>query len=234
MESKHERHYICVYDFRDVPPDAASGDVRHLHAVGHDPQRLELPPLPPPHQLPWHVELCSNTLPAQRGSAVTAPFHADTRERLITVRATNSSVQGESAQHVCHLSARTTLLQYFAARRDNIGTVAWPAWCGAVHATKDRTLPLVIKSSMLTCGMWAVSHPPDGGKGMLDVDCYLSQRGKVRQSVKVPQELMPDEGGFLEVPWEGGSRRVRCVPGVLSVLCEDAILFFTVCLFSSC
>lgn len=223
VESKHNQHYICVYDFRDVPPDDACGGTQHLH-----PQRLELPPLPPPaYPLPWHVELCSNTLPAQTGSAVTAPFHADARERLITVRATNSSMQGESAQHVFHLSARTTLLQYFAAQRDNIGTVPWPAWCGAVHATRDHTLPLVIKSSMLTCGMWAVSHPPDGGKGMLDVDCYLPRRGKVQQSVKIPQELLPDEAGFLEIPWEGGLRRVRCVPGVLSVLCEDAVLFFT-------
>jgi len=89
---------------------------------------------------------------------------------------------------------------------------------------------LVIKPSMLTCGMWAVSHPPGGDKSMLDIDCYLPQRGKVRQSLKVPQELVPDEGGFFEVPWEGGFRRVRCVPGVLSVLCEDAILFFTLSL----
>ena len=230
VESKLDQHYLCVYDFRDVPPDDVCGGIQHLHPVGRDPQRLELPPLPPPaHPLPWHVELCRNTLPAQTGSAVSAPFHANPRERLITVRATNSSIQGESAQHVFHLSARTTLLQYFAAWRGNIGTVPWPAWCGAVHATRDRTLPLVIKSSMLTCGMWAVSHPPDGGKGTLDVDCYLPQRGKVRQSVKIPQELVPDEGGFLEVPWEGGLRRVRCVPGVLSVLCEDAVLLFTVC-----
>lgn len=230
VESKLDQHYLCVYDFRDVPPDDVCGGIQHLHPVGRDPQRLELPPLPPPaHPLPWHVELCRNTLPAQTGSAVSAPFHANPRERLITVRATNSSIQGESAQHVFHLSARTTLLQYFAAWRGNIGTVPWPAWCGAVHATRDRTLPLVIKSSMLTCGMWAVSHPPDGVKGTLDVDCYLPQRGKVRQSVKIPQELVPDEGGFLEVPWEGGLRRVRCVPGVLSVLCEDAVLLFTVC-----
>jgi hypothetical protein len=198
VESKHDRHYICVYDFRDVPPDASNGGVQHLHTVGHDPQRLELPPLPPSPQLPWHVELCSNTLPAQTGSAIRAPFHANPRERLITVRATTSSVLGESAQHVFHLSARTTLLQYFVARRDRIGTVPWPAWSGPVHA-------LTIKSSMLTCGMWAVSHPPDGGKGMLDVDCHLPKRGKVRQSVKVPQELVPYEGGFLEVPWEGAS-----------------------------
>lgn len=236
MESQHDRHYICVYDFRDVPPGAASDGVQHLHPVRREPQRLELPPLPPPHQLPWHVELCSNTLPVRTGSAQAAPFHADPRERLITVRATNSSVQGESAQcvHVFHLSARATLLQYFAARKDNIGTLPWPAWCSAVHATKDRTLPLAIKSSVLTCGMWAVSHPPYGGKGVLDVDCYLPQRGRVRQSVKVPQELVPGEGGFLDVPWEGGFRRVRCVPGVLSVLCEDAVLFFAVCPFSSC
>jgi hypothetical protein len=233
VESQQDRHYLCVYDFRDVPPDAASGGVQHLHR--HEPQRLGLPPLPPPHQLPWHVELRSNTLPMRTGSALAAPFHADPRERLITVRATNPSVQGESAQHVFHLSARATLLQYFAARRDNLGTVLpWPAWRGAVYATKDRTLPLAIKSSMLTCGAWAVSYPPDGDQGVLDVDFYLPQGGKVRQSVKVPQELVPDEGGFLDVPWEGGFRRVRCVPGVLSVLCEDAILFFTVCPFSGC
>ena len=233
MESQHDRHYICVYDFHDVPPDAASGGGdQHPHPLRHEPQRLGLPPLPPPHRLPWHVELCSNTLPMRSSSKIAAPFHADPRERLITVRATNPSVQGKSAQHVFHLSARATLFQYLAARKDNLGTVPWPAWRGAVYATKDRTLPLAIKSSMLTCGTWAVSHPPDGGKDVLDVDCYLPQRGKVRQSVKVPQELVPDEGGFLDVPWEGGFRRVRCVPGVLSVLCEDAILFFTVCPFS--
>jgi hypothetical protein len=232
VESKHNQHYICVYDFRDVPPDDACGGIQHLQPVGPDPRRLELPPLPPPHQLPWHVELCSNTLPAQTGSALTAPFHADPRERLITVRATNFSMQDEYGQHIFHLSARTTLLQYFAAQRDNIGTVPWPAWCGTVHVSRDRTLPLVVKSSMLTCGMWAVSHRPVGGKGILDVDCYLPRRGKVRQSVKTPQELVPDEAGFLEVPWGGGFRRVRCVPGVLSVLCEDAVLFFTVCPFS--
>ena len=234
MESKHNRHYICVYDFRDAPPDASNGDVQQLHTVGQDPQRLELPTLPHSHQLPWHVDLCSNTLPAQTGSAIQAPFHADPRERLITVRATTSSVFGESAQHVFHLSSRTTLLQYFAARRDNMVIVPWPAWSGAVHATRDRTLPLVIKSSMLTCGIWAISHPPDGGNGMIDVDCYLPKRRKVRQSIKLPQELVPDEGGFLDVPWEGGVRRVRCLPGVLSVLCEDAILFFTVCPLSDC
>ncbi|KAN0138294.1 hypothetical protein V8E53_003757 [Lactarius tabidus] len=202
VESKHNQHYICVYDFRDVPPDDACGGIQHLQPVGPDPRRLELPPLPPPHQLPWHVELCSNTLPAQTGSALTAPFHADPRERLIT---------DEYGQHIFHLSARTTLLQYFAAQRDNIGTVPWPAWCGTVHVSRDRTLPLVVKSSMLTCGMWAVSHRPVGGKGILDVDCYLPRRGKVRQSVKTPQELVPDEAGFLEVPWGGGFRRVRLV-----------------------
>ncbi|KAI9453792.1 hypothetical protein BJY52DRAFT_1189359 [Lactarius psammicola] len=200
VESQHDRHYICVYDFRDVPPDAASGGVQDLHPVRHEPQRLELPPLPPPHQLPWHVELCSNTLPVRTGSAlaVPGPFHADARERLITVRATTSSVQGESVHrvHVFHLSARATLLQYFAARKDSTGTVPWPAWCGAVRATRDRTLPLAIKSSMLTCGSWAVSHSPDGGKGVLDVDCYRPQRERVRQSVKVPQELVPDEEGL--------------------------------------
>ena len=233
VESQHDQHYICVYDFRDVPPDAAS-DVQHLHPVSHESQRLGLPPLPPSRQLPWHVELCSNTLPMRTGSGLTAPFHVDPRERLITVRATNSSVQGGFAQHVFHLSARATLHQYFAARGEYLGTVPWPAWCGAVHTTRDRTLPLAIKSSMLTCGTWAVSHPPGGGKGVLDVGCYLSQRGTVRQTVQVPQELVPDEGGFLDVPWEGGLRRVRCVPGVLSVLCEDAILFFTVCPFSGC
>ncbi|KAH9023593.1 hypothetical protein EDB83DRAFT_1990156 [Lactarius deliciosus] len=229
VESQHDRHYICVYDFRDVPPSAASGGVQCLHPVGHKLQRLELPPLPP-YQLPWHVELCGNTLPVRTGSALAAPFYADPHERLITVRATNSSIQGESAHHVhvFRLSTSATLLQYFAARRDNAGIVSWPAWCGAVHATRDRASPLAIKSSMLTCGMWAISYPPDGGKGMIDVDCYLPRRGRVRQSVKVPQGLVQDEEGFLDVPWEGGSRRVRCVPGVLSVLSEDGILFFTI------
>jgi hypothetical protein len=78
---------------------------------------------------------------------------------------------------------------------------------------------------MLTCGTWAGSHPPDGEKRVLDVDFYLPQKAKVHHSVKVPQELVPDEGGILDVPWEGGLRRARCVPAV-SVLCEDAILFF--------
>ncbi|KAI9437566.1 hypothetical protein H4582DRAFT_283384 [Lactarius indigo] len=237
VASQNDRHYICVYDLRDVPPGGAAGGggVRRLRPVGHKLQRLELPPLPS-YQLPWHVELCSNSLPVRMGSALAAPFHADPRERLITVRATNSSIQGESAHHihVFRLSASATLLQYFAARRDNTGTVPWLAWCGAVHATRDRALPLAIKSSMLTCGMWAVSYPPDGRRGVLDVDFYLPQRGRVRQSVKVPQELVPDEGGFLVVPLEGRSRRVRCVPGVLSVLCEDGILFFTVCPFPGC
>ncbi|KAH9055428.1 hypothetical protein EDB87DRAFT_1688188 [Lactarius vividus] len=228
VESQHDKHYICIYDFRDVPPGDYGGGVQRLRSVGHELQRLELPPLPP-YQLPWHVELCGNTLPVRTGSALAAPFHADPRERLITVRATNSSIHGESAHHVhvFRLSASATLLQYFAARRDNTETVLWPAWCGAVHATRGRASPLAIKSSMLTCGMWAISYPPDGRKGALDVDCYLPKRGRVRQSVKVPQGLVPDEGGFLDVPWEGGSRRVRCIPGVLSVLCEDGILFFT-------
>ncbi len=222
---------MCVYDIRDGPPGAAS--VVAQHPVKHEPQRLELPALPPPYLLPWQVELCSNTLPAQTCSAPAAPFHADPRERLITVRATNSTMHGESTQHVFHLSARATLSQYFAARRDDNGTVPWRAWCAAVHITKDRTLPLAIKSSLLTCGTWAVSNPPDGRKGVLDVGCYLPQGERMHQSVKVPPELVPDEGGFLDVPWEGGFRRVRCVPGVLSVLCEDGIIFFTVCLIVS-
>ncbi|KAH8993451.1 hypothetical protein EDB92DRAFT_406061 [Lactarius akahatsu] len=66
VESQHDRHYICAYDFRDVPPGAYGGGVQRM---GHELQRLELPPLLP-YQLPWHVELCSNTLPVRTGSAL--------------------------------------------------------------------------------------------------------------------------------------------------------------------
>lgn len=133
---------------------------------------------------------------------------------------------GESAQHVFPLCTHRpasvqpgeTILKPYRGRQEMVE-------CMRPEAGHYP----VIKSSMLTCGMWAaLSHSPDGGKGTLDVGCYFPRRGKVRQSVEVPHKLVPDKGGVLEVPWEGGFRKVRCVPGIMSVLCEEAILLFTV------
>jgi hypothetical protein len=81
-------------------PDAASGGVQHLHGGpgDYDPQHSSI------------THPASMACPAfpSAGSTVAAPFHADAREHLITVRATNYSAgRGESAQHVVHF-ARTT------------------------------------------------------------------------------------------------------------------------------
>jgi hypothetical protein len=90
-------------------PDAASGGVQHLHGGpgDYDPQRSSIP---------HPASMACPAFPSA-GSTVAAPFHADAREHLITVRATNYSAgRGEFAQHVVHFTAqkRHTLLHGFS------------------------------------------------------------------------------------------------------------------------
>ena len=135
----------------------------------------------------------------------TPPFHADPRERLVTMRIATSPVERGEEQFEFHVPARA-FLEHFSSyattpdaeghrqRDDNddseckgeeddeVLVVPWTAWRNAVHATPKRKLPYTVQARMTVYGMRAVSYPPDWDEGVLHVDSYLPRARRQESS----------------------------------------------------
>jgi len=185
------------------------------------------------------------------GGSSAPPFHADPRERLIVLRIATSPVERGEEQFELHVPARALIDHYASAvaaqRRPREGrgdgdadleaeaeAVPWSAWRDAVRTTPPQRVPYVIPARMVNYGMRVVSHPPDWEEGVLHVDSYppRSRTREAGESANAPEVVvgaMAGDGGMC------GMRQAIGLPGdaeakagLLSVLCEDALLCYKV------
>jgi hypothetical protein len=242
---------IYVYDLRRRSADHKHQKEQEIEADSKPVRfQLALPPINPA-RTSRYIQFRRNTLPTASAApnyegahAGGSPiFHADPRERLIVLRIATSPVERGEEQFELHVPARTfldhcaeTLTAQRQRQRDGCGDVdaegkmalPWSAWRDAVRATPSRNVPYTIQARMITYGMRVVSHPPDWEEGVLHVDSYL------------PRKMSREDGAAEEV---GGGKRadgsgtrqairlpgdVESKAGLLSVLCEDALLCYKV------
>ena len=109
----------------------------------------------------------------------------------------------------------------------------WSAWRDAVRTTPPQKVPYVIPARMINYGMRVVSHPPDWEEGALHVDSY-PPRSRTRREA---EESANGEAVGAKAGRGGmcGTRQAIGLPGdaeaksgLLSVLCEDALLCYKV------
>lgn len=198
--------------------------------------------------LPW------GTAPSLSEGGNAPPFHADPRERLIVLRIATSPVERGEEQFELHVPARALMDRYSsviaAQRRRREGredghvdgdleaeaeaeAVPWSAWRDAVRTTPPQRVPYVIPARMVNYGMRVVSHPPDWEEGVLHVDSYPPRSRKTREAGEsATAEVVGarDGGGGM-----CGMRQAIGLPGdaeakagLVSVLCEDALLCYKV------
>jgi hypothetical protein len=122
--------------------------------------------------------------------------------------------------------------------------VPWPEWRDAVRTTPPQRVPYVIPARMVNYGMRVVSHPPDWEEGVLHVDSYPPRRSRRRRrrTREAGGESANAEVVGAMVAGGGGGGGGMCgmrqavgLPGdaeakagLLSVLCEDALLCYKV------
>lgn len=234
---------IYVRDLRRRSADHHQQKEREIEADSKPVRfQLALPPINPARTTRY-IQIRRNALPTGPPSpnyecpqtGVTPAFHVDPCERLVVLRIVTSPVEHGEEQFELHVPARTLLDHCAATRaaqrlrqRDRRGgevvdeevVLPWSAWRDAVRATPPRNLPYTFQARMVAYGMRVVSHPPDWEEGALHVDSYL------------PQERRRDRGAGAGA---GGTRQAIRLPGdeeskagLLSVLCEDALLCYKV------
>ena len=187
------------------------------------------------------------------GSSSVPAFHADPCERLIVLRIATSPVERGEQQFELHVPARALLDRYASTiaarrrRREGHGdsdadrdadveaeaeALPWSAWRDAVRTTLPRTVPYVIPALIINYGMRVVSHPPDWEEGVLHVDSYPPRSRTREEGESANAEVVgarASGGGMC------GTRQAIGLPGdaeakagLLSVLCEDALLCYKV------
>lgn len=198
---------------------------------------------------------CSEGGHACSSSSSAPPFHADPRERLIVLRIATSPVERGEEQFELHVPARALIDRYAstiaAQRRRREGrddgdadadadveaeadvALPWSAWRGAVRTTPPQNVPYVIPARMINYGMRVVSHPPDWEEGALHLDSYPPRsrtRREAGESANGEAVRAKAGGGGM-----CGTRQAIGLPGdaeakagLLSVLCEDALLCYKV------
>jgi hypothetical protein len=237
---------IYVRDLRRRSADHYQQKEREIEADSK-PMRFQLA-LPPINRARTtrYIQIRRNALPTGPASpnyesartGITPAFHVDPRERLVVLRVVTSPVEHGEEQFELHVPAQTLLdhcAATLAAQRprqrgchgeeevaDKEVALPWSAWRDAVRATPPRNLPYTFQARMVTYGMRVVSHPPDWEEGALYVDSYL------------PRERRR-EMGAVAVAGACGMRQAIRLPGdeeskagLLSVLCEDALLCYKV------
>ncbi len=189
------------------------------------------------------------------GGGGAPPFHADPRERLIVVRIVTSPVERGEEQFELHIPARALLDHCAAATaaprpqregckdcddhtsgdegKDVEEMLPWSAW-REVRATPERIVPYTIQARMVAYGMRVVSHPPDWEEGVLHVDSYLP-RARRREGVHGDADADVVEENARGGRGKDGMRQAIRLPGdaeskagLVSVLCEDALLCYKV------
>jgi len=184
------------------------------------------------------------------GSSSTPPFHADPHERLIVLRIATSPVERGEEQFELHAPARALIDRYASAiaaqRRQREGRVdedadaeaeteallPWPTWRDAVRTTPPQRVPYVIPARMINYGMRVVSHPPDWDEGVLHIDSYPPRSRTREVGASANAEVVGARAGGGGMC---GIRQAIGLPGdaeakagLLSVLCEDALLCYKV------
>ena len=190
------------------------------------------------------------------GGGGAPPFHADPSERLIVVRIVTSPVERGERQFELHIPARALLDHCAAATaaprprregckdrddhtsgdegKDAEEMLPWSAWRDAVRTTPERIVPYTIQARMVAYGMRVVSHPPDWEEGVLHVDSYLP-RARRREGVNADADADVVEENTRGGMGKDGMRQAIRLPGdaeskagLVSVLCEDALLCYKV------
>jgi hypothetical protein len=172
---------------------------------------------------------------------------------LIVLRIATSPVERGEEQFELHVPARALIDRHASAiaaqRRRREGrddrdadadveaeaevALPWSAWRDAVRTTPPQKVPYVIPARMINYGMRVVSHPPDWEEGALHLDSY-PPRSRTRREAGESAN-----GGAVGAKAGGGgmcgTRQAIGLPGdaeakagLLSVLCEDAILCYKV------
>jgi len=232
---------IYVRDLRRRSADHQQQKEREIEADSK-PMRFQLA-LPPINRARTtrYIQIRRNALPTEPASpnyecaptGITPAFHVDPRERLVVLRVATSPVERGEEQFELHVPARTLLDHCAAAlaaqrlrqrdcRGDEVAdeevVLPWSAWHDAVRATPPRNLPYTFQSRMVAYGMRVVSHPPDWEEGALHVDSYLPRERR--------REMGAGAGGTRQAIRLPGDEESKA--GLLSVLCEDALLCYKV------
>lgn len=126
------------------------------------------------------------------------------------------------------------MLPWSAWRDAARATLPWSAWRDAVRATPERIVPYAIQARMVAYGMRVVSHPPDWEEGVVHVDSYLP-RGRRREGGNADADADVVEENARGGRGKDGMRQAIRLPGdaeskagLVSVLCEDALLCYKV------
>lgn len=153
-------------------------------------------------------------------------FNADPRERLIVLRIATSPVERGEEQFELHVPARA-LLDHAHGAAENV-VFPWSAWCSVVRATPTRRVPYTVQARMIAYGMRVVSHPPDWEEGVLHVDSYLPLAKRREGGTGVGAITTNSESGTHQAIRLPGDAEGKT--GLVTVLCEDAVLCYKVCL----
>jgi hypothetical protein len=237
--SKEDSIYVC--DLRRPSADRQQQKEREIEADSK-PVRFQLAlPSISRARTSRYIQIRRNALPTEPASpnyegartGGTPAFHVDPRERLIVLRVATSPVEHGEEQFELHVPARTLLGHCAAAlaarrprQRDGGGgdvageevVLPWSAWRDAVRATPPRNVPYAAQARMVAYGMRVVSHPPDWEEGALHVDSYFPRERR--------RERDAGAGGTRQAIRLPGDEESKA--GLLSVLCEDAVLCYKV------